>query len=292
MNWQVAVIVTGVMSAVAQAMGKRQVAKMSAFQSGLIRDLATWGLVMALYLFQGTVRLEWASLIFLGLGLMEAVAMAAYYSAQREQMAATAVFSYPFSQLLIIVTAGIWFHEWQYFDPRSWQGVVNTLGVVGLIILMIKFQQRGEKQARDAKWSTKLILSSFVIVASNLLAKWGTGTLHYSPVEYMFFEYLGIVLGGIIFVYGRGLNLRLGKENWVWGILQGLLFGAGALWYIGIIAEHPLSLSSVVRRAVIVLITVLFGLWGFGENRKLSRSQKWMLMLGMMMFGMVIAVNR
>lgn len=292
MSWQLAVILTGVISAVAQAIGKRQVARMSAFQSGLVRDMATWGLVAGLYLFQGTVRLEWPSLVFLGLGLTEAVAMAAYYSAQRDQMAATAVFSYPFSQLLIILAAGIFFHEWQYFDPRTLRGLMNGLGVVGLVFLMTKFQQNNGENGRRTTWSTKLILSSLVIVGSNLLAKWGVGMLGYSPVEYMFWEYAGIVLAGVGFVYGRGLNLRIVKADWGWGIFQGLLFGGSALWYVGLLADHPLSIASVVRRVVIVLVTVIFGLWGFGEHKKLTRGQKWMLWMGVGLFGLVVSVNR
>jgi len=288
--WQVAVIVTGLISAVAQAIGKRQVARMSAFQSGLVRDLSTWGLVVALYLFQGEVKLGWASLVFVILGLLESVAMAAYYSAQRQQMAATAVFAYPFSQLLIILASGIWFSEWQYFDVTTARGAINSVGVVGLVVLMTQFQRNGK--VKLGSWSTKLILSSLIIVASNVIAKWGVGSQDYSPVEYMFFEYLGVVLGGIIFVYGRGLSLRLTKSDWWWGIIQGLLFGVGALWYVSIIAEHPLSVASVIRRVVIVLMTVVLGLWGFGERQSLSSRQKWIMALGLLLFGAVILVNR
>ena len=287
MSWQIAVILTGVLSALSQAIGKRQVARMSAFQSGLMRDLTTWGLVMTLYLTRGVVRLEWPALVFFGLGLLEAVAMAAYYSAQREQMAATAVFSYPFSQLLIILTAGIFFQEWQYFDVRNLQGLMNTGAIVGLVVLMTQFQNK----EKGRQWSVKLMLSSLVIVGSNLIAKWGVGGLRYSPVEFMFFEYLGIVLAGIYFVYGRGLDLKLSKRDWGWGIVQGLMLGGGALWYVGLLANHPLSIASVIRRVVIVLMTVLFGLWGFGERQSLSARQKWMLYLGLIMFGVVMGVN-
>jgi len=290
MNWQVAVILTGIISAVAQGIGKRQVARMSAFQSGLIRDGATWGLVIGLYLIQGEVQLGWPSLVFVILGLFESVAMAAYYSAQREQMAATAVFSYPFSQLLIILCSSVMFAEWQYFNLLTTRGIINTLSVVGLVVLMSLFQKKDK--LKGSGWSMKLMLSSLVIVGSNLLAKWGVGTMGYSPTEYMFFEYFGIVLGGIVFVYGRGLSLRLEKLDWIWGTVQGLLFGVGALWYIGIIAQHPLSVASVIRRVVVVIGTVILGLWGYGERQSLSRRQKWLLVAGVVLFGLVMAVNR
>ncbi|MFH2085874.1 MAG: hypothetical protein ABII21_03775 [bacterium] len=290
--WQAAVIVTGVISALAQAIGKRQVARMSAFQSGLIRDMATWGLIIMLYLLNGSVELAWPALVFLGLGLVEAVAMAAYYSAQREQMAATAVFSYPFSQLLIVLSAGLFFHEWQYFDVRTLSGLANTTAIVGLVLLMTQFQQREGQKRQHIVWSTKLILSSLVIVASNLVAKWAVSTMNYSAVTFMFFEYLGIVLGGVIFVYGRGLNLKVSRVDWGWGILQGLMFGAGALWYVSLLASHPLSIASVIRRVIIVLITVIMGLWGFGERQALNSRQKWLLVLGLLLFVLVVAVNR
>lgn len=290
--WQVSVIVTGLISALAQAIGKRQVSRMSAFQSGLVRDLATWGLVITLYLVKGTVQFEWPSLVFLGLGLAEAVAMAAYYSAQRDQMAATAVFSYPFSQLLIILTAGILFHEWQYFDIRTFPGLVNTGGIVGLVLLMTQFQRGQRSGQRHIVWSTKLILSSLVIVGSNLIAKWAVGSVGYSAVTFMFWEYLGIVLAGIGFVYGRGLNLKISKMDWGWGIVQGLMFGVGSLWYVSLLANHPLSIASVIRRVVVVLVTVSLGLWGFGERHTLDQRQKWLLLAGLLMFGLVVMVNR
>lgn len=290
MIWQVVVIATGIISAVAQAIGKRQVSRMSAFQSGLVRDVATWGLVIVLYLLDGEIKIGWASLIFIVLGIFESVAMAAYYSAQREQMAATAVFSYPFSQLLIILSSSIFFGEWQYFNIMTTQGIINALAVIGLVILMSKFQIT--KKVKINGWSAKLMLSSLIIVGSNILAKWGVGTIGYSPTEYMFFEYLGIVIGGIVFVYGRGLSLKMEKSDWAWGIVQGLLFGVGALWYVGIIAEYPLSLASVIRRSVIVLMTVVLGVWGFGESQTLTRRQKWMMGLGVVLFGSVVLVNR
>lgn len=128
-------------------------------------------------------------------------------------------------------------------------------------------------------------------MASNLLAKWAVGEAGYSPVEYMIWEYGGIVLGGVGFVYGRHLNLRVGKVCWFWGIIQGLLFGWGALWYVGILVEHPLSLASIIRRVAIVICMVVLGLWGFGERRTLSTRQKWLLFGGMGLFGVVVAAN-
>lgn len=156
--WQIQVVITGIISALAQGIGKRQVARMSAFQSGLIRDMATWGMVWGFYLVQGDVRLEWPSVVFVALGVAESVAMAAYYSAQREQMAATAVFSYPFSQLLIILLAGIFFREWQYFDLRTGLGLINTVAVVGLVGLMGIFQPGDKRATKKSIWSIKLIL--------------------------------------------------------------------------------------------------------------------------------------
>jgi len=136
------------------------------------------------------------------------------------------------------------------------------------------------------------MLSSLVIVGSNLLAKWGVGSAGYSSVEYMFWEYLGVVVGGIIFVYGRGLSLKLPKSDWGWGMVQGLLFAVSALWYVGLLAEHPLSIASVIRRVVTVLMTSALGLWGFGERRALTQRQKWLIGVGLAIFIMVVLVNR
>ena len=291
MDWRIAVVMTGVMSALSQIIGKRQVANMSAFQSGLIRDVTTLTLVVGLTMVSGDLTWRGYEWVFVTLGIFEAVSIAAYFSAQREEMSATAMFSYPLTQLLIILAAGIFFQEWRYFDPRTVVGLVNTLGVVTLVVLMSLFQQNQKGKPRGS-WSTKLLLSSLVVVASNLIAKWGVGTIGYSPVAYMLWEYLGVVVGGAIFVYGRGLNLRVGAREWGWGVVQGIMFGLGAIWYVGILAENPLSLASVIKRVTVIVVMVVAGLWGYGEGRRLSAWQKWMLLGSAVVFGVVVVANQ
>jgi uncharacterized membrane protein len=293
MSWQVAVIFTGVISALAQIVGKRQVSKMGAFQGGVIRDASTLLLVSIILLFHGGIPsgLPWQALVIFGVGLAESVSMALYFAAQRTEMAATAVFSYPASQLLIILLSGIAFGEGKYFDVRTLVGLANTIALILTMALTIIYQAKGKVGGR-LRWSNALVVSAIIVAISNLESKWAVSTLHYTPAQAMIYEYAGLLSGGLMYVKLRKQTLRVGWANLGWGVAQGLLYGVSAFWYIALLTDHPLGISSVMRRVTIVLMTVVAGLWGWGERRRLTWRQGLALALGIVVFGLVMGVNR
>lgn len=290
MNWQIAVILTGVLSGLAQVVGKKQVGSMSSFQSGLMRDLVTFAIVFFIYISEGNFHLAWPVIVIVGIGILESISIAIYFSAIRSGLAATAVFSYPFSQLLIVLSAGIMFGEWKYFDVTTMRGIVNILALVLTSVLMVVYG--GQAKVKQYKWSTALFISAVITVLGNIQSKWAVTTLGYTAATSMFFEYLGIVLGGIMFVYGRGQNLKLGLKAWGMGALQGVLFGVSALWYVDLLTTSPLGISSLMRRVTIVLVAVVFGLLGYREGKKMSVKQMVSLGIGIVIFAMVMFVNR
>lgn len=290
MIWQIAVIATGLLSGLAQVVGKKQVGSMSAFQSGLIRDLVTFVIVVAIYLNEANFFVAWESVVIIGIGVLEAISIAIYFSAMRSGMAATAVFSYPFSQLLIVLAAAVLFGEWTYFDVTTTRGIVNIFALILTGVLMTVYG--GGAKVSKYKWSTALFVSVIITMIGNIQSKWAVTTLGYSAATSMFFEYVGIVLGGFIFVYGRGQHLRLGLKAWGWGALQGILFGISALWYVDLLTTSPLGISSLMRRVTIVLVTVLFALFGYRESKSMSKRQITALMMGIVIFAMVMIVNR
>ncbi len=296
--WQIAVALTGIISGLSQTIGKRQTRHMSAFQSGVIRDVTTLAMVAVVYIWQGNFRFEWPMALFLVMGVMESVSIAAYFAAQREHMAATAVFSYPFSQLLIVLMAGFFFGEWHYFDIRNWQGMINTWALITTLVLMAWYgaPKSGEKIVKQVgkgrRWLWMLVGSAMVISLSNIQSKWAVASLHYSPTVAMLWEFAGLVVGGLGYVMWSKQGLPKGVKNWGWGVLQGLLFGWGAWWYVGLLTTAPLGVASILRRVVIVLVTITAALWGFGEWKKLSWRQGVTLGLGLLVFGVVMAVNR
>jgi uncharacterized membrane protein len=290
MIWQVAVIATGFISGLAQVVGKKQVGSMSAFQSGLIRDLVTFVIVLAIYLHEANFFIAWESVVIIAIGVLESISIAIYFSAMRSGMAATAIFSYPLSQLLIVLAAAILFGEWTYFDITTSRGVVNILALVLTAILMTVYG--GGAKVSKYRWSTALFVSVVITMLGNIQSKWAVSTLGYSAATSMFFEYVGILLGGFIFVYGRGQNLHLGLKAWGWGALQGILFGISALWYVDLLTTSPLGISSLMRRVTIVLVTVLFALLGYREGKNMSRRQILALAMGIIVFAMVMSVNR
>lgn len=294
MNWQIAVILTGFLSGLSQIVGKRQVGNMGAFQSGILRDSATFALVLGILIWQKGLpnQIPWQAWAIFGVGILESVSMAAYFSAQRAEMAATAVFSYPFSQLLIILMSGFAFSEWKYFDVTTTLGVVNILALILTFALMIIYQGGKEKITGRIRWSNVLVLSAIVVAISNIESKWAVSQLHFSPALSMIYEYLGLLVGGIVYVVVKKQGMRVGWRSVGWGMIQGLLFGVSALWYVAILADHPLGISSMMRRVTIVLMTVVVGLWGWGEHKRLTWRQLLTLALGIIVFGLVMAVNR
>jgi hypothetical protein len=290
MIWQVAVILTGVLSGLAQVVGKKQVGSMSSFQSGLMRDLVTFLIVVFLYITEGNFHLAWPVIVIVGIGILESISIAIYFSAIRSGMAATAIFSYPISQLLIVLSAGFMFGEWKYFDVTTARGVVNVLALILTSILMVLYG--GKAKVKQYRWSTALFISAIITVLGNLQSKWAVATLGYSAATSIFFEYLGIVIGGLLFVYGRGQNLKLGWKAWGLGALQGVLFGVSALWYVDLLTTSPLGISSLMRRVTIVLVAVVFGLVGYKEGKRMSLVQMTSLALGIVVFAMVMLVNR
>lgn len=294
MIWQLAVIATGFLSGLAQIVGKRQVGAMGAFQSGVIRDASS--LIFSIVVLWFTIgipsNLPWQALAIFAMGIIESVSLAAYFAAQRQEMAATAVFSYPFSQLLIILLSGIFFAEWRYFDITTTQGLFNILALVLTLGLMIVYQGGKTKIKGKVRWSTALLLSGVIIAVSNIQSKWAMSVLHYSPAQAMLYEYAGLLLGGCTYMIWKKQTIVTAKANIAWGILQGILYAVSTIWYTSLLVEYPLGISSIMRRVTIVLMTVMVGLWGYGEQKRLSFRQILTLLLGLIVFGLVMTVNR
>lgn len=293
MIWQIAVGLTGVLSGVSQIIGKRQVDRMGSFQSGVLRDVTTLIMAITLAMYQGWFHWEWQGIVIFGVGLMESFSIAAYFAATRKHMSATAVFSYPFSQLLIILFAGIFFHEWRYFDIRHLQGIFNVGALCLTIILMWVYQSKSITKKEIFKgWSVTLMVSALVVAISNVQSKWAVANLGYTAAVSMVYEFLGIVTGGLFYVIYKKQGMNVGMKNTAWGIVQGLFFGGSALWYVGLLHDAPLGVASILRRVIIVLVTVGAGLWGYGESKKLEARQLIAIVLGLTVFGMVMFVNR
>lgn len=291
--WQIAVIATGVLSGLAQIVGKRQVSEMGAFQGGVIRDVASLIFVLVLLIFTTGIPdlFTWQAAAIFVFGIVESVSLAAYFAAQRQEMAATAVFSYPFSQLLIILMSGAFFAEWKYFDVQTTQGLVNSVALVLTFGLMIVYQGGKEKIKGKIRWSTALVLSAVIVSLSNIESKWAMSVLRYTPAQAMLYEYAGLILGGTMYMALKKQSMQTSTINILWGLLQGTLYAVSTYWYIGLLTDHPLGIASVMRRVTIVLMTVVAGLWGWGERKRLTWRQMATLILGIIIFGLVMAVN-
>ena len=92
--------------------------------------------------------------------------------------------------------------------------MVNVVSLVAIIGLMMIYQ--GGNLAKT-KWSTKIVLSSLMVVASNVVIKWAVATLGVTPAGYMVWEYLGLVIGGVAYVGVRRQGMRVGASGVAWG---------------------------------------------------------------------------
>jgi len=261
---------------------------MSAFQSGLLRDLTILSVIATVYLSQGIFAWSPINLFFVIVGVLESIMMAAYYSASRDEMTATTMLSYPFSSILIIISSGFLFGEWQYFDPSTLQGLGNILMTLVTLFLVTSFQSG---KVKLSAWNSKLILSALMVVIANLVQKWAVAVIGLKPASYMIYEYLGLVLGGFIFVYGRHLTLKLKKADYLWGLLQGCLFSVSIIWYAELLRTYPLSVSSIIRRIAIVLGTTLAGLYIFREHKNMNRQKYLQIFLGFIVLLVTLLLN-
>lgn len=284
-------ILTGILSGLSQIVGKRQVDRMGSFQAGVLRDVTVLIIVSVMCIQAGGVKLEWAAGAIFAFGVMESVSIAAYFAAQREHMSATAVFGYPFSQLLIVLFAGIFFQEWKYFDVRHLQGIFNVVALIATMGLMFVYQGGATAIKGKFRWNTMLMFSAVVVAISNIESKWAVTSLGYTPATAMLYEFCGIVAGGIGYVTLRKQGMKIGAQNMMWGVLQGTLLAASALWYMQLLMTSPLTISSLVRRVAIVLSVVAAGMFGYGEAKTMNRRQIWIICLGLLIFGLVIGVN-
>lgn len=288
-GWEIAVVVAGILSGVAQSIGKRQVERMSSFQSGIIRDGTILFVMVVLVLMFGGGEWNSYSWVWILMGLLESVMMAAYYSASRTELASTVIFSYPLSSVLIVLFSGIMFGEWQYFDFRTIEGIFNIVSLFLIIWLMLTYQG---SRLQKTRWSTKIFLSSLMVVVSNLMAKWAVSTLGLMPAGYMVYEYLGLVVGGLAYVLLRRQGVMVGVINTLWGVVQGLLFSLSILIFAEVLKIYPLSLASLVRRVTIVLVTVAVSMLWYKEGKGMKRGQ-WLRLLGAMFVLLVMMwVNR
>lgn len=288
-GWEIAVVVAGILSGVAQSIGKRQVERMSSFQSGILRDGTILFVMVVLVLMFGGGEWNSYSWVWILMGLLESVMMAAYYSASRTELASTVIFSYPLSSVLIVLFSGIMFGEWQYFDFRTIEGIFNIVSLFLIIWLMLTYQG---SRLQKTRWSTKIFLSSLMVVVSNLMAKWAVSTLGLMPAGYMVYEYLGLVVGGLAYVLLRRQGVVVGVINTLWGVVQGLLFSLSILIFAEVLKIYPLSLASLVRRVTIVLVTVAVSMLWYKEGKGMKRGQ-WLRLLGAVFVLLVMMwVNR
>ena len=286
--WQVWILISGVLTGLAQTLGKNQIHKISALQMGVLRDVTGWGLVLLVWWVMGTGWEGWQSLIAIGNGAMVAVGVALYFIATRTNFSGSSVFGYLVSQVMIVASSAIIFSEWVYFDPSTTLGIGNLVALALTIVAMLVYV-RSLNLGR--KWVGLLLLSALINVVGNLVAKhFVAGQMN--VWNYFFAEQTGLMVGGVVIMILRGQNMKVGWHNAKVGIWQGLFAILGPMIYLNVLVSAPLSIASLVRRIAAILITVLSGLLWYREREGMGARAWISLVIGLLAFGIVMAVNR
>lgn len=289
MNWQIAILFSGLATGIGQFLGKRQVRHMSAMQSTIVSNLVGFGvLAIVVYLTREYLMFEWRLMFLLIFGIVESVAIAAYYSAVRESLSGATVFGYLLSQIIIVLVSFVLFNEWIYFDPTTIRGLGN---IVSFFLTMFALYFYSGTLAVGRRWLGMITLSAMINAVANIAAKYFLKT-GIPPFLYLFVEQIGLLIGGWIYVTSRGQGMKLSVRSWRIGLLQGLFAVAGPMIYIYVLMTEPLSLASVVKRLAALLVTVVMGLMFYHERDNMGRRGWVSLTLGLIAFGLVMGVNR
>lgn len=289
MNWQLAILISGFATGIGQFLGKRQVKHMSAMQSTILSNITGFVvLAVVVYFTKQYQMFEWSLMFLLLFGVVESVAIAAYYSAVRESLSGATVFGYLLSQIIIVVVSFGLFNEWVYFDPTTTRGVAN---IVAFFLTMFALYSYSGTLAVGRRWLGMITLSAMINAVANIAAKYLLQT-GIPPFLYLFVEQVGLLIGGWIYVTSRGQGMKLSAKSWGIGLVQGVFAVAGPMIYIYVLMSEPLSLASVVKRLAALLVTVVMGLMFYRERDFMGKKGWVALSLGLIAFGLVMAVNR
>lgn len=285
--WQVWVLMSGVLTGLAQSLGKNQIHKISALQMGVLRDVTGWVLAIMVWRWWGTGWEGWQSLIAIGNGAMVAVGVALYFIATRTNFSGSSVFGYLISQVMIVASSAIIFSEWVYFDPTTGRGMGNLVALVLTIIAMLTYVH---SLKLGKKWVGLLLLSALINVGGNLIAKYFVAG-QMNVWNYFFAEQTGLMVGGVVIMILRKQNIKVGWHNVRVGVGQGILSILGPMIYLNVLVTAPLSIASLVRRIAAILVTVLSGLLWYRESERMGARAWISLAVGILAFGIVLCVN-
>lgn len=292
--WQVWVLLSGVLTGLAQSVGKQQIHQVSALQMGVLRDVTGWVLAFFIWRYLGTAwpafagRDGWYMLIAMANGALVAVGVALYFIATRTNFSGSSVFGYLLSQIMIVVSSAVLFAEWVYFDPSTGVGRGN-LAALGLTIAAMLVYVNSLKLGR--KWVGLLILSSIINVVGNLVAKYLVAG-QMNVWNYFYAEQMGLAAGGIGILLWRRQGMAVGKKNFWLGVSQGVLAIMGPMIYLNVLVSAPLSLASLVRRIAAIMVAVVYGLWWYREREGMGKRAGISLAVGIAAFVLILIVNR
>lgn len=287
-SWQVLVLFSGMMSGFSQIVGKKLVGKHGAVQTGFWREIGSVILVIIALIFGSNAWYFDRAMGVIIYGVVLSVSLSAYYAATRDDLTGTVVLSSSLGQILIMILSSIVFSEWIYFDPRNIRGVINLLAAIFGLVAFVVYQ--GGMKLRSMKWSKMFAVAVGVNVLGNLYVKYLVdGGM--SGAVFLAYQSIGTISGSMILMKIRSQKYLIGRRAITGAMLQGLIASSSVLIYLYALSMAPLSLASLTRRVATILITAGAGLILFRERKKLDKKMGWGLVMGILVYGLVSAVN-
>lgn len=283
--WQLIVFASGLMTGFSHFMRKSQLNRLGVFQAGFWKDFSS--LVLGLVLVMSSPftfhPMGWW---ILAAGFLAGVGNGAYMSALRGDMSGTSAFGTSAGQLFILLGSFLFLGEWKYFEPSSFQGVVNLLSVIIFFIGMWLYSE-----AKLGKWWKMMFISIFTNVLVNLGSKYVLG-YGLGAAENTMLLYLGTLAGDAVLLLWRKQTIWIGKKDISLSLFQGLLGGFSVYLYVTALEIAPLSLVSITRRVAAMIFTIFIGMMWFGERKSITPKKIIGLVMALAVFGLVAVVNK
>lgn len=266
-NWKFYAVFSAILGSIGQIFEKHQVSKASAFQVLIAKYtsslLLTFFLLVIFYGLNGIKNLK---ILFLFYGFLAGFSIASRTAATRSGLAKTILIS-PIQKLIAVTLAFIILSEWQIFNPKTVQGQKVIFGLLLIPLILFLFSEK-QKPTGIKTWSNLCLLyivlgGTLVFISKFLLIK--TQPLFLLPMQY-----LGSLMTCSLVLIPRKMRIIPSKKFFITGFIQGLITSTGVVFYYTALKLTPLTKVTLVRTPLVILLTVLSGLFIFQERKKIT----------------------
>ena len=287
LSWQWLIIIGSSITALGQALNKYQVHRGASLLVQFYKYIGGSLLITFLWWQSGIgwPRLWWAFLLY---GIASGVSVTLWAKAVRIHLSQSVSIAMPAIPVISVILAAIFLKEWQLFNLSTSAGQKTLLALMLLPVIFYFFHDKKDDQVKE--WSVLVWMPIIFVAATRIFLKYIFTQAE--PLQVQFLQYWGsilVIVGGIFY---KGHKWYVNKAFTIRGILQGLFTSIGVLLYYLALKQATVTQTSLLRQPTILVITILVGLIGFGEAKKMTR-KKWLgVGTALLMTGLLLTINR